>query len=746
MSRSLFLTVTTALCAVPAQAVLLEKRHDCPGGAGSPPCDLKYFGSGDISATPQPPKHALPTPNPADSLFPGCTCPLRIPGMKPPVPMVPQEPIPQYIVKHLKPGEIEVVTVNVRLANEVRCDNVTLAADVAKLLKIPVKRVSVQPWSWTLGVPQSNYLAFVQEDHERCDCKSDNGKMLHDQGFKKAKASGATEGMVVQGHDTTVMTVAEYKALYAASTHDRSPVPGSAASASSAPGAAPGPAPGPALAAPAPAESGSGPAPAPLIPPPPPAARVQMLTRDPCLVQMLRQHTENFREKISMLLGVPMDKLIIDPPPVKGTVGLLQLESHVGTEGHSRQVPVMAVQHCNIADAADIMQSTPLSLVSQRNFTAAAAAMPMMMNYTVATPNGTNATNATFNFTGQRVALAMNLGNIHYDALAASWTMVSTFTHILKAAIAQAANVPTTDVKIALYPGSVIVEAKILPTNGSAPQILSLLNETVCNSTSSSLDAYTGLDPVKFGNGLVDCSILSLTLENPPFELDESNRAWIAFWAVVIQPPFDQEGSWRLLNLMNEMDSELSHLLPRTLARVPGLRYRALKEPNLANETRLPPPEDKAVGIKLPNPVDEEAAMAAELERMKKEKEHQEFVIKDKEAMEQMMALKAIHNGRVAQRMLKEADTRITHAAEVHAAAIVAPNRTRGIQLVNPSVLMGDDPTAESPYPWVDQLPGPDAMYLSLAQGPNVKPPPQHISGRSPHLQSLLSRRAPRDA
>merc|ERR1719324_720664 len=106
-------------------------------------------------------------------------------------------------------GEVEVLTVDPRLANRVRCDNVSIAKDIAKSLKIPVKRITVTPWSWALpDPPQRNYLAFVQEDHERCDCGGADG---HLQGYRKVKS--ATDGWRLMP-DTTVMTVSQYQALH----------------------------------------------------------------------------------------------------------------------------------------------------------------------------------------------------------------------------------------------------------------------------------------------------------------------------------------------------------------------------------------------------------------------------------------------------------------------------------------------------------------------------------------------------
>jgi len=97
------------------------------------------------------------------------------------------------------------------MANKVRCANESIAEEVAALLKIPVKRITVTPWSWALpDPPQSNYLAFLQEDHDRCDCQADTGKVVQGQGFRKVKE--ATNGWMVD-KDTAVMTVSQYQAM-----------------------------------------------------------------------------------------------------------------------------------------------------------------------------------------------------------------------------------------------------------------------------------------------------------------------------------------------------------------------------------------------------------------------------------------------------------------------------------------------------------------------------------------------------
>jgi hypothetical protein len=595
----------------------------------------------------------------------------------------------------------------------VRCANATIADKIAKLLKIPVKRISVTPWSWSLPNPgssdQAKYLALLQEDHERCDCQNEQGKVEVGSGFRKVSAGGgqAIDGVMV-AHDTTIMTVAQYKALYEKDTSTPSP-----------------------SAAVAKTEKGQ-------PEPPKPASRVQMLSRDPCLVHLLREMTGEFKKKISFLLGVPEKKVIINPPAVQGTVGLLQLDSTVSTETEAQQVPVLAVQHCSLIDLAATRQN--LALLDMSSTAAPAPAIPLAaapggaMVYTVALPNGTS--NGT-NVTEQRVNIVMKLDHLDYELLSASWALVSSFTSVAKAAIAEAAHVPADAVKMSIFPGSTVIEASITPSNGTvAAAVVAFLNGTLCNATVDRLNTMTALQKVMTGD-IIDCSVMSIEVQDGPFAPEESNRAWIATWSITVLPPFAQDGAWRLLNMVNEPGSQLSKLLPMTLARIPGMQYRGLQTPNLAlqdaNETRLPPPEDKAVGFAIPDPYDEEARIEAEKKRMKREKAATALRIKAKSDMEQMQANDALQQAQRGTVVIKNAAAQFTKAAYVHASAIRAANASRGPDIVPFEALENEHLASESPYPWRDQNP-PAKFMLSMAQEP---PPQQNLRQQGPKRLSL---------
>jgi len=619
-------------------------------------------------------------------------------------------PPPLFAVAPLTPGEVEVLTVDVRMANKVRCANQSIAEDVAKFLKIPVKRITVTPWSWTLpDPPQSNYLAFLQEDHDRCGCETESGNVVEGAGFQKA--SGATDGWAVDA-DTKVMTVSQFRAM-----HGQADPNSPAAHAPGAPGA------------PTTTTTTL------------PASRVQMLTRDPCLVHMLREMTPKFKKKIAFFLGVPEDKVIVDPPPVAGTIGLLQLESRLNSEEETKQMPVLGVRQCTLSNKLELAEKLSLLDVDEAGpapapatfWAPSPASFPI---FSVASPNNTNGTNMTnaTNVSQQRVSLVMKFHNMDYDLLAASWPLVSSFSHIVKAAIGEAGHVPATAVKMALFPGSVVLEATIDAPPGTSPDaVLAFLNGTVCNDTMNRLGTMTSLQSTL--NGDLSCSVLSLTLEDPPFAPQEENRAWIALWSVTILPPFAKDGAWRLLQMVNKPMTELSKLLPFTLARIPGLRYRGLREPNAAlhetNETRLPPPEDKAVGFALPDPYPEEAEMKFEMARMKRENAARTLMVNDKSALDNMRAKAALEASKVQQKMLSQADIKFTRAARAHASAMRAPNATTGPDIVPFEVLVDPMLKSESPYPWRDQDPPPRYM-LSLEQEGSKKKSLRQRSTRKP--------------
>jgi len=173
----------------------------------------------------------------------------------------------------------------------------------------------------------------------------------------------------------------------------------------------------------------------------------------------------------------------------------------------------------------------------------ASVTMPAASNFSVVDP--------------RRVNLVMKLNNVDYDLLAETLPLVSSFTSVMKAAIAGAGHIPATAVKLALYPGSLVVEAQISPPQGTAPEaVVAFLNGSICNSTVDHLTNASATSPtlksVIIGNTSdLNCTVTSLAIEDPPFP-EESNRPWIALWSITILPPFSQDAAWRLLQMVNE--------------------------------------------------------------------------------------------------------------------------------------------------------------------------------------------------
>jgi len=495
-------------------------------------------------------------------------------------------------------GEVEVITIDVNLANQVRCHNASLAQDVAKLLNIPVKRVHVTPWSWTKEIEQSNYLAFVQEDHERCDCISASGHLLAGAGFRKIQRP--SEGAAADA-DKSVMTLSEYKAMMAAADAEKraeeaaAKVRKEAAARKQAAFDA--------------AEAG------------PPPARVQMLTRDPCLVELLQTQTSYFQKSLAFYLAVPEDKLLINPPPVRGTVGLLQLSHSVQTRStRDPNTPVLAIQHCGRAEVSELAERLHSSALLQASTSSLDAAIQADSTAAAASPAPSLAPSpAIFEVAGSGsadkvVLVSMELSNINYDRVASNWTLVSEVSAAIKKAIASAGHVPPGRVKVSLLPGSLVVEAEVEPPAGTeADAVLAFLEGSACKE--AALEANKLQFPEGRTGGPIGCSVLKLAAEARRVTDEETNRPWVAFWSVVILQPFSEDAAWNLLNLVNTDTTEVSKLLPLTLARVPGLSYQSIREPNAANETRLPPPEDKAVGFALPTSREDQLAMKLKAKR-----------------------------------------------------------------------------------------------------------------------------------
>jgi len=353
---------------------------------------------------------------------------------------------------------------------------------------------------------------------------------------------------------------------------------------------------------------------------------------------------------------------------------------------------------------------------------AAPAPSPMPVFALTNSTNGTNATEPP-TFT-KHLSMALKLDNLDYDLLASSWPLVSAFTASVKKAIGLTADVPESNAKIALYPGSVVIEAKIKPPNATVDPaaVASLLDGNICS------EVIAQLNPLVTMTGLVkgsfNCTQLDLEQEDPlvtPFVDNQTNRPWIAFWSIVLAPPTTkaQDDAWRFVQKMDEPGSCLSHLLPQTLARIPGLLYRGLQQPNAAiNSTqvvRLPPPNEKALGpLKTPNPYDRKAEEAWNKKRVEQEAEAAETKAKTQEAVDLSMSLSAAKEANETQAVMKDTEAVIIRAAKLHAEAARPTSAKRGPDIIPFDVdecdheLGAANGGSASPYPRMDQSPPAD--------------------------------------
>merc|ERR1719359_1903364 len=70
---------------------------------------------------------------------------------------------------------------------------------------------------------------------------------------------------------------------------------------------------------------------------------IQLMSHDPCLVNVIRNQTDVVQANIAYLLNVPATDLTIIPPVVDGVVGLLQMKSHHKAK---KATSLLAVRHC----------------------------------------------------------------------------------------------------------------------------------------------------------------------------------------------------------------------------------------------------------------------------------------------------------------------------------------------------------------------------------------------------------------
>jgi len=599
-------------------------------------------------------------------------------------------------------NEVEVLTLDVAVANKVRYGNATMAAEIAKLMNVPVSRVSVTPYSWA---PQAG-VAFVQEEHERCACE------LGNDGFQpKAWSQIKKEvGGVKLDADTTIMTKKEHEAVVKRDAEEKPIIPNKVVK----------------MKAAAKDKDAN-------IP-----ARIQMLSRDPCLIEQIVENAPMYSKRIAQMLGLKAGSVMLIPPAVKGTVGLIQ----VGAE--TETMSVLAVRHCNKkphtmalvvapppakkTTAKVVAKAVPAKVVAK----AVAKAVPAKAAATKAAPAKavpakTTATKVVAKAATKAVAkvvpatkavakavakvagakpasgpspdvmLPMKCSNVFYDSMMSNPKWTKRLTGIMKQGLALTGEkILASNVQLVFYPGvgSMDVEAKVsLPPGANAAKIAGELKGAVASKLVAMLKQEKAA-LAAFSHGEISCvaGTPSVVAAGKPVQ---QNRAWISFFSIVVEPPNAKKGAMQFVEMVNTPGSQLARLLPGAMAFVPGMEDRSIGSENGAIETRLPPPMPSAFTFGMPSDASMQADMKEQQKRMKMETHIQKNKLATRYVWEARNANKALKEGVMMKAAIKKADAGFLNAARAHASALIPTSAIKMPEIVPPP----EDDTAESPYP-----------------------------------------------
>jgi len=456
--------------------------------------------------------------------------------------------------------------------------------------------------------------------------------------------------------------------------------------------------------------------------PPVANARVQMLTRDPCLVQRLRRYTAEFQAKIADMLQLPVVQVVVRPP-------LMENDPNIGMGFHS---------FLALADRACVAREAVFSLLQAKNKPDAEAANATMAQppalvlapgpapglspfhgpapapYFAPAPSPSPVAAE-----GSYVLLSMTLSGIDFAQLSANATLMADLIASIKSTVAsQAGNgIGPEHIKVSLFAGSVVVKAIITPPNGaSVGNVISALgSSTLASNVVQGLAALSGIHSVLTGFMAATMPILALGSSAvpapvpapPPMAMAVTvgkNRPWIAWWSVTIKPPHDVPAAQRLIEIVNTPHGQLSELLPLTLARVPGLRDPEFVYSKL-EESRIPRLRDVAVPLgPRPGGALNEAA-AFNVNDLPGLRPGASGVVKDTSYEDAMYALSAIKER--AQEAINE---ELALKVAIHQTGTVVNNAFQAAQdkmlssnyvppeIASPAALGG---TIESPYgPW----------------------------------------------
>jgi len=271
---------------------------------------------------------------------------------------------------------------------------------------------------------------------------------------------------------------------------------------------------------------------------------------------------------------------------------------------------------------------------------------------------------------------------------------------------------PPKSVTLAMYPssnetGHVLLEGTVsYPGNALDSAIESAMKRAACQQVLKTWASLNKLESLH--HEAISCQLLRVEIAKKPAE-KETNRPWIATWSIIVKQPWvARETASRILAALAEPGSKLGMLLPKTLARIPGVGDPSLAGDHGMHETRLPPPLDTAEAFGYED-IDEN------LKKQKDGLSKRQLELRRQDMMENKMAERAIHAGEEAHDEIEHLKGKIVAATRAHAMALRPRSIRSGPEIIPPDVLVdSEEPVPISPYN--DWYPRRGPAKLSFAQ------------------------------
>jgi hypothetical protein len=344
----------------------------------------------------------------------------------------------------------------------------------------------------------------------------------------------------------------------------------------------------------------------------PPETRVQLLTRDPCLVGKLRKFKGKFETIIAEKLGLAKEQVIINPPVFDAdvpSVSLLEVRS-------CRAARIMASLFQANSSQTARPPSGPRSFLSLDSREPPPEASPGPAPGVMFAPSPMGPSPAPFVWESL-VYFDLTVSGISYDKLMASEFHREAFEDAIRTAVESGplAHFSSSHYRMMmrLKPGSIKVEVVIQVAGDKGPvqsaifhhakELEAMVVEFV-NHVPGIADFVIGTVGVNSLCSNGNCVPLAgVGAPGPapapapgPALVKEVNRPWIAWWSVTFRPPNDVPAAAKFMQMVNEPHGPLAQVFSLTLARVPGLADPTGVNNNLA-EVDIPRPLDTAVAL-----------------------------------------------------------------------------------------------------------------------------------------------------